>query len=457
MRIGIIGAGIGGLATALSLEAAGFRDITVHERTDAIRGLGVGLNLLPHAIRELTELGLRDRIEALGVAPETLVYVNRFGQHIWSEPRGLAAGYRWPQLSVHRGRLQLALRDAVVERLGDVIRLDHRLLDVQGESDGSETVRFATAGGEITETYDLVIGADGIHSALRAQRYPEEGAPPWSGLTLWRGVAEAPALVDGRTMIMAGDGDQKFVAYPLGAAENGRQRLNFIAEQRGAGPFESLRDRADWNRTVDPAPIAELFADWRFEGLDVPAIIANAEEILEYPMVDRDPLPQWTFGRTTLVGDAAHAMYPNGSNGGSQAILDARTLAFHLGTAVRAISDRGAGAATAGAAAAEGAAEGATEGAVTSAAEVAAIDAALAAYEDARRPAMTALLAGTRATGPERVMLLAAERAPRGFAHIDDVIPRAEREEIANAYKRAAGFDPSILNERASLSVGDPA
>jgi len=434
MRIGIIGAGIGGLATALSLEAAGFRDITVHERTDRIRGLGVGLNLLPHAIRELTELGLRDRVEALGVAPETLVYMNRFGQRIWSEPRGLAAGYRWPQLSVHRGRLQLALRDAVVERLGDVIRLGHRLVDVQGEDDGSETVRFATADGETAASYDLVVGADGIHSALRALRYPAEGAPPWSGLTLWRGVAEAPVLVDGRTMIMAGDGEQKFVAYPLGAPENGRQRLNFIAEQRGAGPFESLKGRADWNRAVDPGPIAELFAEWTFDGLDVPAIIANAEEILEYPMVDRDALPRWTFGRTTLVGDAAHAMYPNGSNGGSQAVLDARTLAFQLGTAVRTGATDGAG----------GAAEGS------------AIDAALAAYEDARRPAMTALLAGTRATGPERVMLLAAERAPRGFARIDDVIPRTEREEIANAYKRAAGFAPSTLNERASLSVGVP-
>ena len=425
MRIGIIGAGIGGLATALSLEAAGFRDVTVHERTDELRGLGVGLNLLPHAIRELTELGLRDRVEALGVAPETLVYWNRFGQDIWSEPRGLAAGYRWPQLSVHRGRLQLALRDAVAERFGDVIRLGHRLIGVQGAAEGSETVRFATAEGEIAASYDLVIGADGIHSALRALRYPAEGAPPWSGLTLWRGVAEAPMLVDGRTMIMAGDGDQKFVAYPLGAAENGRQRLNFIAERRGGGHPD-----ADWNRSVDPAPIAELFREWSFEGLDVPAIIANAEEILEYPMVDRDALPQWTFGRTTLVGDAAHAMYPNGSNGGSQAILDARTLAFHLGTAVRAADEGGEGAA---------------------------IDAALAGYEEARRPAMTALLAGTRATGPERVMLLAAERAPRGFARIDDVIPRAEREEIANAYKRAAGFDPSILNERASLSVGERA
>ncbi|KJL32001.1 3-hydroxybenzoate 6-hydroxylase 1 [Microbacterium azadirachtae] len=449
MRIGIIGAGIGGLATALSLEAAGFRDITVHERTEEIRGLGVGLNLLPHAIRELTELGLRERVEALGVAPETLVYMNRFGQHIWSEPRGLGAGYRWPQLSVHRGRLQLALRDAVVERLGDVIRLGHRLVGAQSEADGSETVRFAAAAddGEVEARYDLVIGADGIHSALRALRYPQEGAPPWSGLTLWRGVADAPVLVDGRTMIMAGDGEQKFVAYPLGAPVDGRQRLNFIAERRGVGPFESLRDRrrgvgpfeslrdrADWNRSVDPAPIAALFSDWVFDGLDVPAIIANADEILEYPMVDRDALPQWTFGRTTLVGDAAHAMYPNGSNGGSQAILDARTLAFHLGAAM----------------AADGRAA-AADGGLT------AIDTALAGYEQARRPAMTALLAGTRATGPERVMLLAAERAPQGFARIDDVIPRAEREEIANAYKRAAGFDPSILNERASLTVGAPA
>lgn len=434
MRIGIIGAGIGGLATALSLEAAGFRDITVHERTEEIRGLGVGLNLLPHAIRELTELGLRERVEALGVAPETLVYMNRFGQHIWSEPRGLGAGYRWPQLSVHRGRLQLALRDAVVERLGDVIRLGHRLVGAQSEADGSETVRFAADDGEVEARYDLVIAADGIHSALRALRYPQEGASPWSGLTLWRGVADAPVIVDGRTMIMAGDGEQKFVAYPLGAPVDGRQRLNFIAERRGVGPFESLRDRADWNRSVDPAPIAALFSDWVFDGLDVPAIIANADEILEYPMVDRDALPQWTFGRTTLVGDAAHAMYPNGSNGGSQAILDARTLAFHLGTAM----------------AADGRAA-AADGGLT------AIDTALAGYEQARRPAMTALLAGTRATGPERVMLLAAERAPQGFARIDDVIPRAEREEIANAYKRAAGFDPSILNERASLTVGAPA
>lgn len=411
MKIIIVGAGIGGLAAAVSLQEAGLSDVTVYERSAAIRGLGVGINLLPHALRELTELGVSDTIAALGVEPRTLAYYNRYGQEIWSEPRGLAAGYSWPQLSVHRGRLQLALRDLAEARLAEPIRLGHRLIGVASNADGTETARFATEDGEVEATGDVIIGADGIHSALRALRYPAEGAPPWGGLTLWRGVTRIPAFLDGRTMIMAGDGEQKFVAYPLSEPdEDGRMLVNFIAERRVGGTGD-----ADWNRSVDPAPIAALFRDWRFDWLDVPAAIAAADEILEYPMVDRDALPQWTFGRTTLLGDAAHAMYPNGSNGGSQAILDARTLAFHLATAET-------------------------------------IDEALARYEQARRPAMTALLAGTRATGPERVMQLAAERAPEGFRDVDEVIPLAEREKIAADYKAAAGFLPSILNGRPSLT-----
>lgn len=410
MKIVIVGAGIGGLAAALSLDAAGFTDIEIHERSTEIRGLGVGLNLLPHALRELTELGIADRIEALGVAPRTLSYMNRHGQLIWSEPRGLDAGYRWPQLSVHRGRLQLALRDAVLERLGDVIHLGHRLTDVKQTDAGGEIAVFDTTEGPQEVAADLIIGADGIHSALRALRYPAEGTPPWSGLTLWRGVATVPRFLDGHTMIMAGDAEQKFVAYPLSEATDAGVRVNFIAERRVAGSPD-----ADWNRAVDAAPVAALFEGWQYDWLDIPAVIAAAEEILEYPMVDRDPLPQWTFGRTTLLGDAAHAMYPNGSNGGSQAILDARTLAFHLATAVD-------------------------------------VDAALAAYEQARRPAMTELLATTRATGPERVMQLARERAPEGFSDVHEVISAEELEEVAAGYKRAAGFHPSVLNERASLS-----
>ena len=411
MRIVIAGAGIGGLATALSLESAGFRDIRIFERADRMSGLGVGINLLPHAMRELTELGLAHRIGALGVAPATLTYFNRHGQRIWSEPRGVAAGYRWQQLSVHRGRLQLTLLEAVEERLGDIVHLGHRLVGID-DAERTATATFATEHGPIDVEADVVIGADGIHSALRALRYPDDGDPVWSGLTLWRGTAKIHPFLDGRAMVMAGDGQQKFVAYPLEEpGPDGRQRVNFIAERHGVGSPD-----VDWNRSVDPAPIVDLFRDWRVDWLDIPATIAAADEILEYPMVDRDALPRWTFGRTTLVGDAAHAMYPNGSNGASQAILDARTLAYQLATA-------------------------------------ASPEAALDEYDRVRRPATEKLLALTRRTGPERVMLLAHERAPHGFDDIHDVIPRAELEQIAAGYKAAARFHPDALNARSSLTV----
>ena len=422
MQIVIAGAGIGGLITALSLEAAGFTDIVVAERSREIRGLGVGLNLLPHAVRELTELGVVEQVAALGVEPQTLAYFNRHGQPIWSEPRGRAAGYAWPQLSLHRGNLQLLLKDLVEERLGDVIRLGYTLVDLDpGDSDRRAVATFATADDQrVALEGDAIIAADGIHSAARALRYPEEGGPRWGGLTLWRGTALVEPFLDGRTMIMAGDAEQKFVAYPLEApSEDGRIRVNFIAERRGGG-----LENADWNRRVERAPIADLFSGWEFDWLDVPAIIAGADELLEYPMVDRDAIPQWTFGRTTLLGDAAHAMYPNGSNGGSQATLDARTLAFHLARA--------------------GTADG--------------VPAALGAYEQDRRSATARLLELTRQTGPERVMQLARERAPQGFADVHGVIPAEELEEIAAEYKRAAGFHPAELAERPSLNatVGGP-
>ena len=415
MRIIIVGAGIGGLAAALSLEAAGFRDIVVAERSPELLPLGVGLNLLPHAVRELTELGVAERIAGLGVEPGSLAYYNRHGQLIWSEPRGRDAGYEWPQLSVHRGRLQLLLRDLVNERLGDVIRLGHRLVTVDGTQDGAKqsTAHFVLPDGSSTAlTGDVIIGADGIRSAMRAQFAPTEGDPVWSGLTLWRGTAVMPPFLDGRSMIMVGDGEQKFVAYPLGRTADGSTRVNFIAEQRGTGVAD-----ADWNRSVSREPIAALFSGWAYDWLDIPAIIEAAEELLEYPMVDRDPLPSWVHGRAVLLGDAAHAMYPNGSNGGSQAILDARTLAYHLASA-------------------------------------ASIDDALAAYDADRRPATAALLALTRQTGPERVMQIARDRAPEGFADVHDVISEDELQRIALEYKQAAGFDPSRLNARSTLSVG---
>lgn len=411
MKITIVGAGIGGLTTALSLEAAGLRDIRIYERTDEIRGLGVGINMLPHAVRELSELGLVDRLDSIGASLGTIVFHNAFGQEIWRERRGTMAGSRWPQLAVHRGALQLELLAAVRERLGDVVSLSHRLLDIEQDGD-STAARFATDEGEVSVTSDVLIGADGIHSRLRALRYPDEPAPIWSGATLWRGTAVGrPRLMDGATMVMAGDAVQRFIAYPIGSTSDGQPLMNFIAEIRGPGS-----PSVDWNRRVDPEPIRRLFEEWQFEWLDVPGIIAAADEVLEYPMVDRDPLPRWTFGTATLLGDAAHAMYPVGSNGASQAILDARTLAGELA--------------------------GATDAA-----------AALAKYEAVRRPATSAVVEANRRGGPEQVMVLAAERAPHGFDDIEAVLPYAEREQLMRAYKQTAGFEVEQLNARASLGA----
>ncbi|MCG5212136.1 flavin-dependent oxidoreductase [Streptosporangium sp. KLBMP 9127] len=393
MRIVIAGAGIGGLAAALSLHAAGFGDVTVHESAEAIRPLGVGINLLPHAVRELTELGLADRLAAIGIETAELAYFNRYGTAIWSEPRGRGAGYRWPQYSVHRGELQMLLLDEVRARLGrDAVRTGSRVTGATVEAGG----------------HDLLIGADGINSAVRAHLFPGEGPPPWNGLVLWRGTSYGRPYLTGRSMIMAGDGEQKFVAYPI-RREGDRVVINWIAERPMTG---DARDRGDWNRPADPAEILRHFGDWRFDWLDVPGIIASAETAYEYPMVDRDPLPRWSAGDVTLLGDAAHAMYPIGSNGASQAILDARYLALCLA---------GGG--------------------------------GIDAYEEARRPPLTALQLANRQLGPEIVMKLAHERAPGGFTDIDQVIPHAERAAIAASYKRTAGFDPKVLNERESWSV----
>lgn len=422
MKTVIVGAGIGGLVTALSLHAAGLREIEIYERVTELRPLGVGINLLPHAVRELTELGLGDEVTESGVATSALSYFNRFGQAIWSEPRGIAAGYRWPQVSVHRGELQMLLLRAVIARLGaDTVHLGHRLVSVEQQDAGIDAAHFMRENGEALEVRaDLIVGADGIHSALRSQHYPTEGDPIWNGLTLWRGTASAPGYLGGRTMIMAGDGQQKFVAYPLIEGGLGEAaRINFIAERRAPKGAEAT---ADWNRAVDPAPIVELFKDWDFDWLNVPRLIESADEILEYPMVDRDPIAKWTFGRSTLIGDAAHAMYPIGSNGASQAILDARTLAYEIATH-------------------------ATDDGTPD------VPAALAAYEAARRPVTTGLIESNRKLGPERVMQMAYERAPEGFADIHDVMTHDELDAVASEYKRAAGFHPDLLNLRTSLSV----
>ncbi len=426
----VAGGGIGGLVTALSLHDDG-HDVTVYEAVDDLRALGVGINLLPHAVRELDALGLLDQLSADSVAPTTLAYFTKRGEPIWDEPRGLAAGYRWPQLSIHRGTLHRILVDACRDRLGpDCLRLGHRLVDIIDETSpaGSVTARFERPDGTgVDIATPLLVAADGIHSVARGRRYPDEGMPRWNGAWLWRGLTTAPPVLDGRTMIWAGHPRQKFVGYPVADLPDGRQLFNFIAELRtrdtelgdtGSGDAE-LVEREDWNRAGMLEEFIAPFEDWRFEWLDVPALIRSAPGTFRFPMVDRDPVDRWTYGRTTLLGDAAHPMYPIGSNGASQAILDARVLTGCL----RAFPDD--------------------------------TPAALTRYEAIRLPATAQIVLANRGLGPELPMQLVEERAPHGFDRLADVITPAEIAEATDGYRRTAGFALEALADGVSLADRD--
>ena len=411
MTVLVIGAGIGGLTTALSLHQIGV-PVRVFESAAEIRPLGVGINTLPHAVRELTELGLQDELAATAIRTAELAYYSKHGQLIWSEPRGKAAGYNWPQFSIHRGELQMILLRAAEARLGkDNILTGHHLTGWDETGDGVRAHfkdRDSHAG-------SLLIAADGIHSAVRATFYPQEGPPVWNGAILWRGVTEnAAPYLTGRSMIMAGHEFQKFVCYPISKAamDQGRATINWIAERKFSPDHQWRRE--DWNRPGRLDEFLPQFESWTFDWLDVPGLIRAADRCFEYPMVDRDPLPRWTHGRVTLLGDAGHAMYPIGSNGASQAVLDARVLAREIK------------------------AKGETP-------------AALQAYEDERRPATAKIVLANRQNGPEQVMQLVEQRAPDGYARIEDVLTPAELEGTAASYKQIAGFDVGTLNNRPSI------
>ncbi len=418
MTVLVAGAGIGGLTLALSLHQVGI-PVRVFEQSGRLQPLGVGINVLPHAVRELDELGLREALVGLGIETAELAYYTKRGQRIWSEKRGLAAGYRWPQVSVHRGRLQMLLFEAARDRLGaDAIVTGRKVVGFRESADGV-TLRLADRHGtEVGEaTGALLVACDGIHSSIRRHFFPGEGPPIWNGAILWRGVTVASPFLTGRSMIMAGHEFQKFVCYPVAEeapAPDGapRQLINWIAEKKFAPDHDWPRE--DWNRPGDPADFLPDFEDWRFDWLDIPALIRAAGAIYEFPMVDRDPLPHWGAGRVTLLGDAAHPMYPIGSNGASQAILDARVLTARL-------IEHGASAA------------------------------ALSAYAAERNPATAKVITANRANGPEQVMQLVETRAPDGFDDIDAVISAAERAEHARSYKRIAGFDVETLNARPAI------
>jgi 2-polyprenyl-6-methoxyphenol hydroxylase-like FAD-dependent oxidoreductase len=379
----------------------------------------VGINVLPHAVRELAELGLLHELTARGISTAELVYYSKLGQRIWAEPRGLVAGYRWPQLSIHRGELLGVLDRAVLARLGgERVLTGHQLVRFERGAAGVRAWFLERASGRDVGPIeaDLLVGCDGIHSVVRRSLYPDEGPPRWNGITMWRGLTASQPFLSGRTMIMAGYFGRRVVAYPISrpAEEQGRALINWVAEFKGAA--DQPMPAQDWEHAAKADDAVALLESFRFDFLDVPALVRGAAHIYQYPMVDRDPLPTWDFGRVTLLGDAAHPMYPVGSNGASQAIIDGRVLARELALQPS-------------------------------------IERAVAAYDAARRPATEAVVLSNRQVGPERCMDLVEERAPGGFTDLDAVISQDELAAISRAYKRTAGFDPAALNSRPSLSV----
>jgi 2-polyprenyl-6-methoxyphenol hydroxylase-like FAD-dependent oxidoreductase len=369
--------------------------------------------VLPHATRELAELGLEPALTRVGVTTAEACFFNRFGQLIYREPLGREAGYAWPQFSLHRGDLQQVLADAFVRRAGaDHLITGRRCVAFEQETD-RVTVHFESVvtGARLPPQHGAIaIAGDGIHSAIRKQLYPDEGEPIYSGYNMWRGVTRWPRFLSGASMVRAGWlATGKMVIYPIrndidGA---GSQLVNWVAE------IETPRHEArDWNRPGALADFIGAFKDWRFDWLDVPAMIGAAEVILEFPMVDQDPLPRWSFGRVSLLGDAAHPMVPRGSNGAGQAIVDARALADCLC---------------------------ASEDPV----------AALRAYEEIRREATANVVRTNRTNPPDAILREVYLRTgDRPFDDIDAVISRDELAAISDSYKRVAGYDHDTLAAR---------
>ena len=404
MEVTIVGGGIGGLTLALMLHEAGIAS-RVYEAAPELKALGVGVNLLPHATRELCRLGLEQPLAAVAITTRESGFYNRFGQYIYSEPTGRHAGYDWPQFSIHRGDLHQVLLEAFRQRVGaDRLHLGWRCTGF-AQDQGGVDLSFA---GQPPVRAEIAVSCEGIHSAIRKQLYPDEGPPRYSGINMWRGVTRAKPFLTGASMVRIGWlKPAKVLVYPIRDAIDaaGRQLINWVVDIE----TPQYKPQRDWNRRGRLEDFMHAVRDWHFDWLDVPALFEAADMILEYPMVDQDPLERWTFGRLTLLGDAAHPMYPRGANGAAQSILDCRTLADCLK------NERDP-------------------------------QVALGQYERARLPATAKVVLTNRQNPPDAILREVFLRTgDRPFRSIGDVISREELAGMSESYHRISGSDQASV------------
>ena len=412
MHVAIIGGGITGLSLALNLHQRGI-SCHVYERAPEIKELGVGITLLPHAMREFAGLGdgIADALLAAGIENVESCFFNRFGQLIYKEARGRLSGYKFPEVGIHRGRLHLILYQAALTKLtSSRLSTNHTCVAVEQDEQAAKVTFTDTTSGRALPAVsaDIVVACDGINSVIRKQFYPSDDVA-FAGINSWRGVTRRKPILTGRSYIRIGSIlTGKIVIYPIidNVDESGPQLINWMAEIK-----QTTFAKNDWNKPGNIADFISLYESWRFDWLDVADLIEKADFILEYPMVDKDPIDRWTFGRVTLAGDAAHPMYPRGSNGAAQGAIDARMLADCLA----ANSDVGA---------------------------------ALRTYEAARAPATAKVVRTNREHPPDFINIKVEELVgDRPFTNLDDYISQAELRELSERYKRVAGFSLTDIGE----------
>lgn len=423
MKVLISGAGIGGLTLALALHQR-FDDIDVHlyEAVGVFKPLGLGINLMPHAVRVLSQLGLREKLAEVAVEAKEFAFFTSKGQRIHGEPAGLLAGYEFPQFSIHRGDFHRVLHEAVVQRIGaDKIHTGYRLVDFAQDGDRVTAEFVDPDGGRAgSVTGDVLVGADGLHSGVRKKFYPDEGAPVFHGINMWRGATKAKPFLSGASATRVGALHRtgKLVVYPMrnDVDGDGNQLINWVAEV-----VTDVESPTDWSAPGRLEDFIQHFEGWNFDWLDCEALIRKADSILSYPMADRDPVDRWTFGRVTLLGDAAHPMYPRGGNGAAQAILDAEALANHLAAEVD-------------------------------------LGAALTSYESERLPVVNRIVLTNRAVPPDTLIEVVEERLDGGtFERIEDVISANEIEAIVKGYETVAGYDlAAVASKSAAASSPRP-